>query len=164
VASGGRQQPSGPRGGHGFIGAWPVLFLYGWVPPFAIFLLKQNYDMLPTEFKEAAELDGAGTLTIIFRVYGPLLKPALAALVVITFLGVWNDYLWPSLTITGNEAWYPISYKIQGVSLRYWSPAGGPNYPAVMVQYFMAMWPPAALYFIFQRYLVQGMVSTELKG
>jgi multiple sugar transport system permease protein len=151
------------QGGHGLIDAWPVLFAYGWVPPFAIFLLKQNYDMLPNELQEAAQLEGAGTGAIIFRVYGPLLKPAIAALVVITFLNVWNDYLWPSLTILGNEAWHPISFRIQNVSLRFWSPAGGPNYPAAMVQYFMAMWPAAAVYFIFQRHLVQGLAA-GMKG
>src|SRR3990172_3602340 len=48
------------QGGHGFIGAWPVLFVYGWVPPFAIFLLKQSFDMLPDEYQDAAKMDGAG--------------------------------------------------------------------------------------------------------
>jgi multiple sugar transport system permease protein len=152
------------QGGHGFIGEWPVLFAYGWVPPFAIFLYKQTYDMLPTEYQEAARLDGAGTLTIVWQVYGPLLRPVTAAIAAITFLAVWNDYLWPFLTIAGNEAWYPITYRVQTFTLRFWSPAGGPNYPPVLVQYLMAMWPPALVYFIFQRYFVQGLVATGLKG
>lgn len=152
------------QGGHGFIGEWPVLFMYGWVPPFAIFLLKQSFDMLPKEYEDAAKIDGAGFFTIIFRVYGPLLKPPLVALIIITFLGTWNDYLWPSLTIAGNSAYYPIAYRIQSVVLSDYSPVGTTNYPSVMVRTFLATWVPAMVYFILQRYFVQGMVASGLKG
>lgn len=150
-------------GGKGFIGQWPVLFLFGWVPPFAIFLLKQTFDMLPDEYEDAAKMDGAGILTIIFRVYLPLLKPPLVALLITTFLSIWNDYLWPSLTVYGNEKIYPISFAIAWVdSLRYWG--GNLNIPGVMLGYLMVMWPPALVYFIFQRYFVQGMVASGIKG
>ncbi len=152
------------RGGHGFIGDWPVLFMYGWVPPFALFLFKQSFDMLPNEYQDAARMDGAGMLSIIFRVYGPLLRPVIVAITIVTFLGIWNDYLWPSLTINGSPQYFPISYKIQGVGLHVWPPVGGPNYPSVMVTYFMAMWPPAAVYFLLQRYFVQGLVASGIKG
>jgi multiple sugar transport system permease protein len=153
------------QGGHGFIYEWPVLFLYGWVPPFAIFLLKQNYDMLPSEYEDAAKMDGAGILTVIFRVYLPLLKPAIAALVIITFLAYWNDYLWPSLTITGNPKYYPISFKIQSLTPRsVWSSTGIANFPGVMVQFFLVTWPPALVYFLLQRHFVQGLVAGGLKG
>jgi multiple sugar transport system permease protein len=152
------------QGGHGFIGEWPVLFVYGWVPPFAIFLLKQSYDMLPTEYEDAAKIDGAGMFTIIFRVYGPLLAPPIVALIIVTFLGVWNDYLWPSMTIAGHPDYYPIAYRIQWVILSDWSPVGTTDYPAVMVRTFLATWPPAVVYFLLQRYFVQGLVASGLKG
>jgi multiple sugar transport system permease protein len=152
------------QGGHGFVGEWPVLFMYGWVPPFAIFLLKQSFDMLPSEYEDAAKMDGAGMFTIIFRVYGPLLKPPIVALIIVTFLGVWNDYLWPSLTISGNQDWHPIAYRIQSVILTDWSPVGTTDYPSVMVRTFLATWPPAAVYFLLQRYFVQGLVASGLKG
>jgi multiple sugar transport system permease protein len=152
------------QGGHGFIGDWRVLFIYGWVPPFAIFVLKQSFDMLPTEYEDAAKMDGAGIFTIIFRVYGPLLKPPLVALTIITFLGVWNDYLWPVLTISGHPEYYPIALRIQYVIFADFSPVGTTNYPAEMVRTFLATWPPAAVYFLLQRYFVQGLVSSGLKG
>jgi len=152
------------RGGHGFIGEWPVLFVYGWVPPFAIFLLKQSYDMLPREYEDAAKVDGAGMFTIIFRLYAPLLKPPIVALIIVSFLGVWNDYLWPSMTIAGHPEYYPIAYRIQWVILSDWSPVGTTNYPAVMVRTFLATWPPALVYFLLQRYFVQGLVASGLKG
>lgn len=152
------------QGGHGFIGEWPVLFIYGWVPTFAIFLFKQSYDMLPSEYEDAAKMDGAGVFTVIFRVYGPLLKPPIIALTIITFLGVWNDYLWPSLTIAGHPEYYPIAYRIQSVILSDWSPVGTTDYPAVMVRTFLATWPPALVYLVLQRYFVQGFVASGVKG
>jgi multiple sugar transport system permease protein len=152
------------QGGHGFVGEWPALFIYGWVPVFAIFLLKQSFDMLPTEYEDAAKMDGAGFFTVIFRVYGPLLKPPIVALIILTFLGIWNDYLWPSLVISGNQDWQPIAYRIQSVVLSDWSPVGTTDYPAVMVRTFLALWPPALVYFLLQRYFVQGMVASGLKG
>ena len=84
------------QGGHGLVNDWRALFVFGWVPPLAIFLFKQSFDMLPNEYQDAAKLDGAGLFTIIFRVYAPLLKPPIAAMIVITCLSIWNDYLWPS--------------------------------------------------------------------
>jgi multiple sugar transport system permease protein len=154
------------QGGHGWIGNWPVLFIGGWVPVFAIFLLKQSFDMLPREYEDAAKMDGAGMFTVIFRVYGPLLKPPIVALIILTFLGSWNDYLWPAMTISGNADWQPIAYKIQYVfvsSVAY-SPVGYVDYPSNMLRTFMATWPPAAVYFLLQRYFVQGMVASGLKG
>lgn len=151
-------------GGHGFIGEWPVLFVYGWVPPFAIFLFKQSYDMLPREYEDAAKVDGAGMFTIIFRLYAPLLKPPIVALIIVTFLGAWNDYLWPSMTIAGHPEYYPIAYRVQTVILSDWSPVGTTDYPAVMVRTFLATWPPAAVYFLLQRFFVQGLVASGLKG
>jgi ABC-type glycerol-3-phosphate transport system permease component len=134
------------------------------VPPFAIFLFKQSFDMLPNEYEDAAKIDGAGFFTVIFRVYGPLLKPPIVALVIVTFLGNWNDYLWPSLTISGHPEWYPIALRIQNIVLTDWSPVGTTDYPSVMVRTFLATWPPALVYFLLQRYFVQGLVASGLKG
>ena len=153
------------QGGHGFIGAWPVLFIGGWVPPFAIFLLKQSFDMLPKEYEDAAKMDGAGLITIIFRVYGPLLKPPVIALVIVTALGIWNDYLWPLMTVSGHPELYPIAYAIQFITITQGQVTGYViNYPAMMILAFLATWPPAVLYFTLQRYFVQGLVSSGLKG
>jgi multiple sugar transport system permease protein len=152
------------QGGHGLINDWRILFIFGWVPPFAIFLFKQSYDMLPNEYQDAAKMDGAGMFTIIYRVYGPLLKPPFAAVIVITFLSIWNDYLWPSLTITNRPEFIPITLRIAGVGLsNISSTAGGPN-PAALMRVFLALWPPALVYLAMQRYFVQGLVASGLKG
>ncbi len=152
------------QGGHGFIGDVRVLFILGWAPPFAIFVLKQSFDMLPTEYEDAAKMDGAGIFTIIFRVYGPLLKPPIVALVILTFLGIWGDYLWPSYTIAGHPEYYPIAVRMKALLVAESGGVGVTNYPSVMIKTFLATWPPAAVYFLLQRYFVQGLVGSGLKG
>ena len=152
------------QGGQGFIGDVRVLFILGWVPPFAIFVLKQSFDMLPTEYEDAAKMDGAGIFTIIFRVYGPLLKPPIVALVILTFLGVWGDYLWPSYTVAGHPEYYPIAVLMKNLLVAESGGVGVTNYPSIMIKTFLATWPPAAVYFLLQRYFVQGLVGSGLKG
>src|SRR5205814_263929 len=120
-------------------------------------------DMLPMEYQDAAKLDGAGMLTIIRYVYGPLLKPVIAAVVVVTFLAIWNDYLWPNLTLMDHPAFVPITLRVVGIGLANTSSAGPPN-PAGLMRSLLALWPPALVYLVLQRYFVQGLVATGLKG
>jgi multiple sugar transport system permease protein len=154
------------QGGHGFIGNWPVLFVYGWVPPLAIFLFRQSYDMIPREYEDAARVDGAGMYTIITRIYLPLLRPPIAALTIITFLGMWNDFLWPSVALFDNEQYYPIAVRAPGIYIGQLS--GGLDwnifYPGGMLRSFVVLCPPAIVYFLLQRYFVQGLVTSGLKG
>jgi multiple sugar transport system permease protein len=152
------------QGGHGLINDWRILFVFGWVPPFAIFLFKQSYDMLPNEYQDAAKLDGAGMFTIIAHVYGPLLKPVIAAVIVITFLSIWNDYLWPDLTLTDHPEFVPITLRIVGVGVSNTSSGGGSPNPAGLMRVLLALWPPALVYLVLQRYFVQGLVASGLKG
>jgi multiple sugar transport system permease protein len=152
------------QGGHGLINDWRVLFIFGWVSPLAIFLFKQSFDMLPNEYQDAAKLDGAGLFTIIFRVYGPLLKPPIAALVVITFLSVWNDYLWPSLTITNIGDFMPIALRVAGTTALNFGDGGGGSNPGALMRVLLVLWPPALIYFVLQRFFVQGLVAMGLKG
>jgi ABC-type glycerol-3-phosphate transport system permease component len=88
----------------------------------------------------------------------------LVALTILTFLGMWNDYLWPALTISGHPQYYTIIQQLQSVMLTDASSFSTVNYPAVFVKTFLATWPPAAVYFLLQRYFVQGLVGSGLKG
>ena len=151
-------------GGQGLINDLRSLFLFGWVSPFTIFLFKQTYDMLPTEYEDSAKMDGAGLMTIIFRVYGPLLRPAAAALITITFLAIWNDYLWPSLMIPDVNTprfFGPITLLVAGIGTGTYS---GPPDPLAFLSILVVLWPPALVYLIFQRYFIQGLVASGLKG
>ena len=70
---------------------------------FCLFMLKQYMDSLPNSLLEAARLDGAGDISIYQKVVLPLVSPAIGALAILTFLGKWNDYLWPSMLLTRTE-------------------------------------------------------------
>jgi multiple sugar transport system permease protein len=146
------------QGGHGLIGDWRVMFAFGWVPPFAIFLMKQAFDMLPNEYQDAARLDGAGVFTIIFRVYAPLLKPALAALAIITFVNVWNDFLWPAVTLSNTLAFIPIALHIDGI----FSAFGYMGNPVVAI--LLQLLVPVLVFIWLQRYFVQGLTALAPKG
>jgi multiple sugar transport system permease protein len=149
------------QGGHGFAYSWQAIFIFGWVPPFAIFLLKQSFDMLSSEYQDAGKMDGAGFFTIIFRIYVPLLKPGIAALFIVTFLSIWNDYLWPSLILGSHEEWMPIAVRVPWIA---GNGSGGGNFAGSFIRVFVATWPPALVYFALQRYFIQGMVASGLKG
>jgi multiple sugar transport system permease protein len=153
-------------GGSGFINQWPALLILGMVDVFALFLVKQNYDMLPVEYEEAAVLDGASLFTIIFRVYAPMLKPALVAIVIITFVNVWNDYFFPLLLVAGNTDLTPIALRVQRVIYNYAVAAGltAFPYPVLFATATLICLPPVVLYLILQRYFVQGLSATGLKG
>jgi multiple sugar transport system permease protein len=147
------------QGGHGLIGDGRIMFAFGWVPPFAIFLLKQAFDMLPSEYQDAARLDGAGVFTVIFRVYGPLLKPALAAVSIFTFVTVWNDYLWPAVTMSDTAAFIPIALHVGGFFDI--SGVGGGN-PGLAI--LIALLVPVGVFIVLQRYFVQGLTALKPKG
>lgn len=153
-------------GGHGFINEWPALFVLGWVNVFAIFLMKQSYDMLPIEYEEAARIDGAGFFTIIFRVYLPMLRPALVAIVVITFVGIWNDYYWPQLVVAGNKDLAPVALQVQRVIYSIATAQGFYNYPypTIFAAATLAAVPPLLVYLFLQRYFVQGLAASGIKG
>jgi multiple sugar transport system permease protein len=153
-------------GGHGFVNEWPSLFILGMVDVFAMFLVKQNYDMLPGEYEEAAVMDGAGLFTIIFRIYAPMLKPALTAVTIIVFVGIWNDYFYPLLLVSGNDSLMPIALKVQRLIYQF-STRGGVTYtpfPTLFAAATLMSVPPVAVYLILQRYFVQGLVGVGLKG
>ena len=84
----------------GFLGLWLAHTGYGL--PFAIYLLANFFRSLPTDLFESAEIDGAGTLTVFFRIVLPLSVPAIASLVIFQFLWIWNDYLVALIYVGGT--------------------------------------------------------------
>ena len=131
-----------------------VLFITGCFSAYNIFLVRQTIAGLGDESKEAAEIDGAGFLTIVFRIYFPMLKPVLAVILIQTFIGQWNDYLFPDIFMAGNTKWLPIgvlSVRIQSDYMYQVSGGGLVNYPLAMVMSVFMMIPPVIVYIIFQK-------------
>ncbi len=87
----------------GLIDTLGALILPNLAGAFGIFLLRQFFRSLPIELEEAARIDGASRLGVLFKIVLPLSGPVLATVAVITFLWTWNDFLWPLVTIYNSE-------------------------------------------------------------
>jgi multiple sugar transport system permease protein len=125
---------------------------------FGVFFLRQFFQSLPKELEEAAEIDGANQLQIFFQIALPLAKPALATLGIITFLGSWNDFLWP-LLILSNRNMQTLPPGLRTLQGAYTSEYGLMMAGAVVVAI-----PVLFLYILLQRYIVQSVATSGLKG
>ncbi len=127
--------------------------------PFYVFLLRQFFMTIPADLSEMAEMDGAGDLRVFWDIILPLSKPALATVAVFTFLGNWNDFLWPLIVLGTNESKYTLSlglYSYVGKRGTDWGP--------LMAACTMTTLPVIALFFVAQRYFVEGITLTGIKG
>jgi multiple sugar transport system permease protein len=125
---------------------------------FGIFMLRQFFRTLPIELEEAARIDGASRLGVLFKIVLPLSGPVLATLAVITFLWTWNDFLWPLITI-----YSPSHYTLQ-LGLMTFQGAHKSNTNLLMAANMMSMVPVLVLFFAAQRYFIRGIATTGLKG
>jgi multiple sugar transport system permease protein len=125
---------------------------------FGIFMLRQFFRTLPVELEEAARIDGASRLGVLFKIVLPLSGPVLATLAVITFLWTWNDFLWPLVTI-----YSPNHYTLQ-LGLLTFQGAHKSNTNLLMAANMMSMLPVLVLFFAAQRYFIRGIATSGLKG
>ncbi|MCP4379898.1 MAG: carbohydrate ABC transporter permease [Hyphomicrobiales bacterium] len=128
---------------------------------FGVFLLRQFILGVPDELIEAARLDGASELRIIFQIVAPAIAPAIAALALFAFVYHWNSYLWPLTILQGNGDAYPIVISLSRL-LSY--NRGAMNTGLVMAGATMAILPPLVLFAFLQRYFVASMISAGIKG
>lgn len=141
-----------------WINTYQGLILPGVFSAFGTFLLRQAFLTIPTEYEEAAYMDGASPLTIFLKIILPLSRPALATLSVFAFMGSWNAFLWP-LFIVREETLMTLPVglaTLQGRWLTEWN--------LVMAGTVITVLPMLLLYLIAQKYLVQGYVMSGLKG
>ncbi|MFA9447092.1 carbohydrate ABC transporter permease [Egicoccus sp. AB-alg6-2] len=123
-----------------------------------VFLLRQFFLGLPDELEEAALIDGANQFQVFWRVVLPLSKPALATLLVLAFLTNWNDFLWPVYVLFNPDSLTlpPGLARLQG--------AYTVNYPVIMAGGVIASAPVIALFVFAQRYVIEGVARSGLKG
>ncbi len=126
----------------------------------SIFLLRQFFLTIPRDLEEAARMDGAGFFTTFSRIMLPLATPALAAVAILTFQGTWNAFFWP-LIFLREQGHYTIP-----LGLAFFRTAGGllTNWPPLMAVVVMATLPILILYIFFQRYFVEGIAASGVKG
>lgn len=128
---------------------------------FGIFLMRQFIKGVPDELIEAARVDGASELRVLFQIVAPAVMPAIAALVLFAFVYHWNSYLWPLTVLQGNAEQYPIVISLSRL-LSY--NRGAMNTGLVMAGATLAVLPPVLLFVILQRFFVDSVVSSGVKG
>jgi multiple sugar transport system permease protein len=123
-----------------------------------VFLMRQFFQGLPKELEEAAYLDGAGRWTLFTRIAVPLAKPAFSALTIFTFLGSWNDFLWPMVAVT-RENMYTLT-----VGLANFAGSQQQEYGAWMAAACLASTPVLIVFLLLQKQFVKGITLTGIKG
>ncbi len=140
--------------------------LFGVIVPhlanaFGIFLMRQFIAGVPDDLIDAARVDGASELRIVFSVVAPSVVPALAALTLFAFVYHWNTYLWPLTVLQGNSDDYPIVISLSRL-LSY--NRGAMNTHLVMAGATLAVLPPLVMFVLLQRFFVDSIVSSGVKG
>jgi multiple sugar transport system permease protein len=141
----------------GLVDSLPALIAPNLVTAFGIYLLRQFFLSLPAELEEAAIVDGAGRLRILTTILLPLMGPPLSTLAVLTFLQVWNDFLWP-LVVTSS----PETMTVQ-LGLATFQSAHFTNWPVLMAGTLMSQLPVLVLFLLGQRYFVRSIATSGLK-
>jgi len=136
----------------------PLIIPSFFVSPFFIFLLRQFFLTIPKELNEAAIIDGAGYFTIYRKIIIPLSKPAIASVAIFQFMGAWNDFFGPLVYLNEMKK-YPLSlalYAFRGVYSTEWQ--------QLMAASIVVTLPCLIIFFLAQRYFIQGITLTGMKG
>jgi multiple sugar transport system permease protein len=123
-----------------------------------LFLMRQYFLTIPKDYEEAAKLDGAGFFKTYWRVMLPLAGPALAAITILSFQGIWNEFFWP-LIILQDESKYTLTIGISSFVGQY-----GTKWPELMAGSVIAILPVTAIFLAFQRYFISGVAAAGVKG
>ena len=134
-----------------------------WIPSFfggafSVFLLRQFFMTIPNDLEDAAKIDGCSYFGIYWRIMLPLIKPALAALTIMTFMGSWNNFMGPLIYINSPEK-MTLAYGLQ-----LFQGAHSAEYGLLMAASTLVMLPVLMVFFFTQRYFIQGITLTGIKG
>jgi ABC-type glycerol-3-phosphate transport system permease component len=141
----------------GWANTFPGLIIPQATSIFGTFLMRQNFKSIPSEYDDAARIDGANRWQVYLRVLLPLTKPALATLGTLTFLDSWNDFLYP-LIVTSNDQMYPLTVGLATMVKR------GGNAGFSLAGATVSFVPTFIFFLIMQRYVVRGITLSGLKG
>jgi multiple sugar transport system permease protein len=136
---------------------WALVLPFMFGSPYAIFLLREHFRMIPDDLINAARLDGANTLDVIVHVVIPSSRPVLAALTLITVVSQWNNFMWP-LVITSGHKWRVLTVATAELQSRY-----NAQWTLVMAATTVAIVPLVMLFVAFQRHIVSSIVVSGLK-
>ena len=145
----------------GFINTYAGLIVPKLVGAFGIFLMKQFFESVPRELEEAARIDGATAFQTFFRVVLPTARPALVALIIFSFQGAWNDFMHPLIVVTTSPSLYTLPL---GLALLRGNMGQNLLWNSLMAGSMLTTVPMAIIFFIFQRYFIEGISYSGIKG
>lgn len=140
------------------IDTYPAVILPGVFNAYGVFLLRQFFLTLPESLEEAAILDGASYFRIYRSIILPLSGPGLATLAIFAFMGAWNDFLWP-LIVINTDIMKPLSVGLASFHGLYET-----NWPYLMAASTLALVPIVLVFVFAQKYFVEGIALTGVKG
>ena len=125
---------------------------------FSIFLLRQQFASIPQSYYKAARMDGCSDLRYLFTVMVPMSRPTIVSIARLKIINSWNSYLWPLIATNSREM------RTLPVGLAYFSTEAGTDYNALMAFSLMIIMPTIIVYLFTQKYIIQGVSKTGLKG
>ena len=137
---------------------WPLIVPYWFGSPFNIFLIRQYMMTIPLEIDDAARIDGAGWFQLYWRIVMPMAAPALGVVSIFSFNFHWNEYLHPLLYLNETKN-FTVALGLPLLNSRYIT-----DIQQTMAQTVLAVLPVMAIFFLAQRFYIQGVVVTGVKG
>ncbi|WP_079036978.1 MULTISPECIES: carbohydrate ABC transporter permease [Streptomyces] len=141
----------------GWIDSYQAVILPFLANSFGILLMRQGFVGFPDELIESARIDGCGELRIFYRVVLPCVRPQLGALVIFTFMAAWNSFIWPLLMLNSED-----KYTVP-VALNTLTGLSRVDYSGLMLGSLLATLPLLALFLLFQRQFVAGLLGGAVK-
>jgi multiple sugar transport system permease protein len=142
----------------GLVNTYMGAIVPGMAAIFGIFLVRQYARSIPDELLEAARIDGAGEWRIFFQIVMPALKPILVTLAIFSFLGAWNDFMWPLIVLSDDNL------QTLPVALASLSREHVMDYELMMAGSVVTILPVLLLFLVLQRYYIQGLLLGSVKG
>lgn len=142
----------------GLLDSYGALIIPEIAMPFGVFLLRQAFLGLPRELEEAAFMDGAGHVRVFFTLVLPLSKPAIATVAVFSFMGSWNNFLWPLVVINSPDL-MTLPLGLSSLSSRFVT-----DWNLLLAGATISVLPIVAVFLFAQRYVLQGVAMSGLKG
>lgn len=142
----------------GWIDSYKAVILPAAFTAYGTFMLRQFFLTMPKELEDAAKIDGCSYFGIFWRIILPLSKPALATLTIFTFMGNWMSFMWPLIVLNSEEKFtLPIG-------LAYFKSVYGTDYSLLMASSLMMIFPILIVFIFNQRFFVEGIKLTGIKG
>jgi multiple sugar transport system permease protein len=151
----------------GWINTFPALVLPGAIGAFYIFLMRQQFADVPDELLDAGRVDGCTTWQLYWKIVLPMMSPALAALTILVFLDIYNDFLWPALAINSVDKQtlqVMLSYLYTQINNASVGTTATNAWGQVMAASTLATAPLVIIFIVLQRQFIQGIMAGALKG